>query len=95
MGAREKRPLISVLPSLSIAKQIEADRAVVGAMDLGEDIGALYAVLHSVGDKKIVYSPAYVPLSGGCSVAPPGIRAGKVGIEISESIRKSRAEKLG
>ena len=95
MGASEKRPLISVLPSLSIAIQIEADRAVVGALDLREDISALYAVLHPVGDKKIVYSPACVPLSGGCSVAPPGIRACEVGVEISEGIRKARADKLG
>lgn len=53
--------------------EVELDGAVVGAEDLGVDLGGCDLVLEGVGDEEIVQPPSDVLLAGVEAVRPPGI----------------------
>ena len=61
----------------------------VAARDLAPDVGAFDLVLQPVGDDKIVDAPSGVVLPGIEAIAPPGVCAGLIRIEIPEGIRKA------
>lgn len=63
------------VPAHGLALQIEVklDGAVVGAEDLGVDLGGCDLVPEGVGDEKIVQPPTDILLAGVESVRPPGI----------------------
>ena len=53
--------------------KIELDGAVVGAEDLGVDLGGCDLVPEGVGDEEIVQPPTDVLLAGVEAIRPPGI----------------------
>ena len=53
--------------------EVKLDGAVVGAKDLGVDLGGADLVFEAVGDEEIVQTPADVLLAGVEAVRPPGI----------------------
>ena len=53
--------------------EVELDGAVVGAEDLGVDLGGCDLVPEGVGDEKIVQPPPDILLTGVEAVRPPGI----------------------
>lgn len=53
--------------------KVELNGAVVGAEDLGVDLGGCDLVLEGVGDEEIVQPPSDVLLAGVEAVRPPGI----------------------
>lgn len=53
--------------------EVELDGAVVGAEDLGVDLGGCDLVPEGVGDEEVVQPPTDVLLAGVESVRPPGI----------------------
>lgn len=53
--------------------EVELNGAVVGAEDLGVDLGGCDLVLEGVGDEEIVQPPSDVLLAGVEAVRPPGI----------------------
>ena len=53
--------------------EVELDGAVVGAEDLGVDLGGCDLVFEGVGDEEVVQPPSDVLLAGVEAVRPPGI----------------------
>ena len=53
--------------------KVEFDGAVVGAEDLGVDLGGCDLVFEGVGDEEIVQPPSDILLAGVEAVRPPGI----------------------
>ena len=66
----------------------------VGAVDLAVDRCGLNRILQPVGDEKIIDAPACVLVSRMEAVAPPGIRARKLGVPETEGVRKSGGKQL-
>ena len=64
-----------LVPAHGLVLQIEVELngAVVGAEDLGVDLGGCDLVFEGVGDEKVVQPPTDVLLAGVEAVRPPGI----------------------
>ena len=72
-----KRSLVSRWPvpahGLVLQIKVELDGAVVGAEDLGVDLGGCDLVPEGVGDEEIVQPPPDILLAGVEAIRPPGI----------------------
>ena len=53
--------------------ELEFYWAVVGAVDVVEDVGGGDTGAEVFGNQEVVYAPAYVPLAGVHAVGPPGV----------------------
>ena len=79
---------------LRLQRDLQQNRTVVAAEDIGKDPGFTDLAPQTVGNKKIVDAPSRVGVSGVEPIAPPGIGVLLVWIEEAEGVDKTRLQKF-
>ena len=73
----------------------EQDWTVVAAENVSQDACAVQPSVEAGGREEVVNAPTCIVLAGMEAIRPPGVSAGLIGMEMSESVSKSGLEQGG